>query len=155
MQNEIIENINKNKDIILCVNTLKDGQRDDFTKLLKNSNINYELLIVDPIGDYELNAVNKDLFIKSIQHYTSNCKTVYVDISHLEDSSLEHYKFLVQELKKANLQVLIVMDNRTLNKSETDSKAYFFSSTNELLEKLENVVKEAGLSKTPLKPKVR
>lgn len=137
MDNEIVENfVNQKKDMILSVNNTGTGQRTNIKMVLHKSKVNFEYFDITATDVFPT-----QINLKSLKETEGKVVVLDVDPSVSNQSSWMHLPEMIKDAKEDGLQLLVIVDNRSFNKPQTNSDAYFFSSTDELLNKLELINK--------------
>jgi hypothetical protein len=141
MDNEIVENfVNQKKDMILSVNNTDSGQRTNIKMLLHKSKINFEYFDITATDVFPT-----QINLKSLKETDGKVVVLDVDPSVSNPSGWMHLPEMIRDAKEDGLQLLVIVDNRSFNKPKTNSDAYFFSSTDELVNKLELINKGMDL----------
>lgn len=141
MDIEIVENfVNQKKDMILSINNTDSGQRTNTKMLLHKSKINFE--------SFDITA--NDLFpiatsLKSLKETESKVVVIDIDASVDNASTWMHLPDMIKEAKKDGLQIMVIVDNRTINKPKTNSDVYFFSKIDDLIKQLEEINKDSAV----------
>jgi hypothetical protein len=135
----IVENfVNQKKDMILSINNSDAGQRTNTKMLLHKTGVKFE--------SFDITAT--DVFpiptnLKSLKETDSKVVVIDIDPSIANESTWMHLPEMIMEAKKDGLQLLVIIDNKTINKPKTNSDTYFFSTIDDLLIQLGNINKGA------------
>jgi len=137
MDIEIVENfVSQKKDMILSINDPGTGQRTNTKMLLHKSKVNFESFDITAMDVFPT-----PISLKSLKETESKVVVIDIDPSLANASTWMYLPDMIKEAKQDGLQLLVIIENRTTNKPTTNSDAYFFSSVDDLLEKLESINK--------------
>lgn len=144
MDIEIVENfVNQKKDMILSVNNTDAGQRTNIKMLLDKCHVNYE--------SFDITATDvfpTQINLKSLKETDSKVVVIDIDNSLANSTTWMHLPEMIKEAKQDGLQLLVIMENRTMKKPNTNSDAYFFSSIDDLINQLEEINKDVDLEES-------
>jgi hypothetical protein len=139
MDIEIVENfVNQKKDMILSINNPDSGQRTNTKMLLHKKGINFEYFDITATDVFPI-PTN----LKSLKETDSKVVVIDIDPSIASVSTWMHLPEMIMETKQDGLQLLVIIDNKTIDKPKTNSDAYFFSTIDDLLKHLETINKNA------------